>query len=112
MKNIFFIAIAFMVLSFNNQPKAVEEVVLQTSAECGQCKERVEEKLNYTKGIVFADLNFKTQALTVKFKPSKITLEEIKSIVSKMGYDIDNVKADPKAQGELPQCCQPGGMKH
>jgi mercuric ion binding protein len=34
--------------------KKVEEAVIQTSAQCGDCKERIEGKLNYTKGVVFA----------------------------------------------------------
>jgi len=28
---------------------------IQTSAQCGDCKERIEGKLNYTKGIKFAE---------------------------------------------------------
>lgn len=111
MKTILIIAMAFLAFGFAGQP-STEEAVLKTSAECGQCKERVEEKLNYTKGIVFADLDYKTQLLTVKFKPSKISLKEIKQIVSDLGYGIDDVKANPEAQKALPQCCQPGGMKH
>ena len=104
------LAIAFLGFSFI-QPQT-EEVTLKTSAECGECKERIEGKLNYMKGVVFAELDYKTQLLTVKFKPAKITLAEIKQTVAAMGYDIDDVKADPEAQKALPLCCQPGGMKH
>lgn len=110
MRIILFLSMAFLAFSFV-QPKA-EEVTLKTSAECGECKERVEAKLNYTKGIVFADLDYKTQMLTVKFKPSKITLSKIQQIVADLGYDIGDVKANPEAQKALPLCCQPGGMKH
>lgn len=92
------------------KPK-VREVVIKTSAECGSCKERMEAKLNYVKGIAFAELNYETKELTVKFKTDKITLEEIKKIISDLGYDADEVKANPEAQAKLPKCCQPGGMK-
>ena len=88
-----------------------QTVVIKTSAECGDCKERVESKLNYTKGISFAELNYEKQELTVKFKTDKISLDEIRKIVSELGYDADEVKANTKAQKELPACCQPGGMK-
>lgn len=84
--------------------------VIQTNAECGMCKERIEGELNYTKGIVFAELNVSTKALTVKHNIEVITLAEIRKIVSEIGYDADEVKANPKAQEELPACCQPGGM--
>lgn len=93
------------------KPKPVQ-VVIQTSAECNDCKVRIEEKLNYTKGIVFSELNFNTKELTVKFRPDKITLEQIKQLVSELGYDADEVKANPEAQKKLPTCCQPGGMGH
>ncbi|MCE3295616.1 MAG: Heavy metal transport/detoxification protein [Crocinitomicaceae bacterium] len=87
-----------------------QTVVIKTSAECGQCKERIEEKLNYVKGISFAELNYETRELTVKFRSDKITLDEIRKIISGLGYDADEVKADPDAQKKLPMCCQPGGM--
>lgn len=110
MKAILFLSIAFLAFSFV-QPKT-EEAIFKTTAECGDCKERIEGKLNYTKGVVFADLDYKTQMLTVKYKKEKISLDEIKKIVSELGYDIDDVKANPEAQKALPLCCQPGGMKH
>lgn len=111
MKNLFFILFATATMSMAKPPKAkVQEIVYETSAECGDCKERIEGKLNYTKGIVFADLDYKTQKLTVKFKTDKISSEDIKKIVSELGYDIDDVKANPEAQAKLPSCCQPGGM--
>lgn len=97
--------------SQNETKPKVQEVVIKTSAECGSCKERMEAKLNYVKGISFAELNYETKELTVKFKTDKITLAEIKKIISDLGYDADEVKANPEAQAKLPKCCQPGGMK-
>ena len=86
------------------------DVYIQTSAECGSCKKRIEEKLNYTKGVRFAELDLRDKVLHVKFSTKKISLEEIKNILSETGYDADDVKANPKAVKELPACCQPGGM--
>lgn len=108
MKSVLILFLAFLAFGFTKQP-STEEAVLKTSAECGECKDRIESKLNYTKGVVFAELDYKTQLLTVKYKPSKIALKDIKQIVSDLGYDIDDVKANPAAQKALPQCCQPGG---
>ncbi|MGV3630437.1 MAG: heavy-metal-associated domain-containing protein [Bacteroidota bacterium] len=90
-----------------------QTAAIKTTAECGDCKERIEGKLNYMKGISFAELNYETQELTVKFRTDKITLDEIRKAVSDLGYDADEVKANPEAQAKLPMCCQPGGMhKH
>ena len=104
MKSILFICFAFIAMSFSNvnaqekQPK-IMEVTMQTSAECGDCKERIENKLNYTKGVIYSDLDVRTKKLTVKYKTSKITLDEIKTIVSNIGYTIDDVEANPEEIG-------------
>ncbi len=91
--------------------QTVEEAKIKTSAECGSCKERIEEKLNYTGGVRFAELDVESKVLTVKYSTKKITLDEIKKILSELGYDADDVKANPKAVEKLPTCCKPGGMK-
>lgn len=101
--------LAVVMMSATKPPKS-QELKFKTSAECGECKERIEGKLNYTKGIIYSDLNYKSQELTVKFNPSKISVETIKTIVSDLGYDIDDVKANPEEQAKLPSCCLPGGM--
>jgi copper chaperone CopZ len=109
MKTILIICIAFLAFSFKQDAKT-QLVTIKTSAECGECKERIESKLNYTKGIVFSELDYKTQVLTVKYKPTKITIEQIKQMISELGYDADDLKANADAQKALPQCCQPHGM--
>jgi len=109
MKTILVVCIAFLAFGFKQDVKT-RLVTIKTSAECGECKDRIESKLNYTKGIVFSELDFKTKDLTVKFKPAKINIEQIKQIVSDLGYDADNLKANVDAQKALPLCCQPRGM--
>jgi periplasmic mercuric ion binding protein len=93
-----------------SQEEKTKTVVIHTSAECNECELRLEEEMNYTKGVVFAELDVKSQDLTVKYNTKKIDEAKIKEIIAKLGYDADDVKADPKAQGKLPECCQPGGM--
>jgi mercuric ion binding protein len=88
-----------------------QTVQLMTNAECGTCKSIMEKELNYVKGISFAELDVASKVLTVKYSPDKISLDEIKVLVSQIGYNADDVKADPQAQSKLPACCQPGGMK-
>lgn len=102
--------ILFLAITFAGKIYA-QEAKIQTSAECGTCKQRLEEVLNYTKGVKFAELNISDKTLNVHFNPKKITLEEIKKIISETGYDADEVKANPKSVEELPTCCKPGGMK-
>ena len=108
MKNLLILCMLFV----STLTMAQSEVIMQTSAECGSCKERLEGKLNYTKGIKYAELDLHTMKLTVGYSPNKIDPDQIRTIISDLGYDADDVKANTDAQKELPACCQPGGMKH
>jgi periplasmic mercuric ion binding protein len=109
MKTIF-ILLSTLFLNFGLQAQKTQEVQIQTSAECGDCKQRIEDKLNYVGGIRFAELDVPSKVLTVKFQQAKISLTEIKKIISEIGYDADEIKAIPEAVQALPKCCQPGGM--
>lgn len=104
----------FMIQTATAQEKktTVETVVIQTSAECGDCKDRIEEMLNYTKGIKFSELDLETKKVTVKYSTKKITSQEIKSKLSELGYDADEIKSNPSSVRKLPACCHPGGMKN
>lgn len=98
-------------MSLQLSAQSVKLDTILTSAECGQCKDRIEGKLNYTKGVKFAELNYESKELVVRYKTKHISLDEIRKIVNQIGYDADHTKADPDAQKALPLCCQPGGMK-
>ena len=106
---ILFIAITFIGAVYAQE--ATGEAKIQTSAECGSCKTRIEGVLNYTKGVKFAELNLADKKVTVGYNPKKISLDEIRKIISETGYDADKVKANPKSVEKLPACCKPGGMK-
>lgn len=107
MKNlILFLFLALSTSIFAQKPIVI---TIQTSAQCGDCKQRIETALNQTKGVVYAELNLETKAVEVKFKPTKTTPEALKTTLTKIGYDADEMKANPVAQKALPLCCQPGG---
>lgn len=89
-----------------------QEIKIQTSAECNECKVRLEDKLNYTKGVKFAELDLETKIIAVGYSEKKISVDEIKKIISELGYDADEVKANPEAYEKLPACCKVGGMEH
>ena len=109
MKTILFVlAVCFSQVLFSQQAKK-QTIVIQTSAQCDDCKERIEGALNYTKGVKFADLDLETKKVTVQFLTKKTSLETIKAIIAKIGYDADDVKADISAVEKLPKCCQPNG---
>ena len=115
MKNLVIImSVLFASFSVNAQTKSEVTqkpgtALIQTSAQCGSCKHRIENKLNYTKGIKFAELDLITKKVLVKFSPKKISLAEVKKVISDLGYQADKVVANKKSLQALPACCKPGG---
>lgn len=85
---------------------------VQTSAQCGTCKKKLEHDLMYTKGIKAVHLDIETKKLSVIYNPSKTDIVKIRMAVSKIGYDADSVVADKKAYDLLPDCCKKGGHDH
>lgn len=104
------ILISFLLL-FGTPLFAQKTMVLQiqTSAQCGDCKERIEGALNQSKGVVYAELNLETKVVEVKFKPAKTNKETLQMVLVNTGYQADDKKANPEALKALPLCCQPGG---
>jgi copper chaperone CopZ len=88
------------------QSKKVETVVIQTSAQCEMCKERIEVELIYTGGVKKAILNLEDKSVSVTYKTKKLSADKIRKIVSDLGYDADEVKANQEAYGNLPECCK------
>jgi copper chaperone CopZ len=90
MKNlILFLFLALSTSIFAQKPVVI---TIQTSAQCGDCKQRIETALNQTKGVVYAELNQETKAVEVKFKPSKTDAATIKTALTLVGYDADESK--------------------
>ncbi len=84
----------------------MKEDSIKTTAVCEECKERIEGKFKQVHKLESYNLNFDTGILTVKYDTDKIELKEIRKIVSQLGYDADETKADPKAYAKLPKCCK------
>lgn len=94
------------------QNKKSTVLVIKTSAECDQCKKRIESNLMYEKGVKFCKLDVPSKNLTVTYNPEKIQPEQLKKAISKLGYDADELKADSLAYSKLPECCKTGNGNH
>jgi mercuric ion binding protein len=105
------IIIVMMIFTlFTGQISAQKSKTIEfhTSAQCGMCKNTIEEAMNFERGIQFVELNLENMFLTVKYKTKIHTEESVKNLVSKLGYSAGEVKANEKAMNDLPKCCQPG----
>lgn len=89
-----------------------DTVQIQTSAICGDCKERLEYNISFEKGIKSVELDDSTKVLTIVYKTGKNDKEKLKIAVTKVGYDADYLPADPKAYNRLPDCCKKDNEPH
>jgi mercuric ion binding protein len=96
----------------NDKKKQLVTIEIQTSAICGQCKERLEHEMAFEKGVKFVELDNDTKILTIKYKEGKNTKENLKVAITKIGYDADDLIADQEAHDALPKCCQKGNDPH
>ena len=122
MKTTFKTAVIAMVITlicsftYAQTTKSVTEVKIKTSAQCGMCKDRIEQNIAYEKGVKDVVLNSDNKVVTIKYNSNKTNPEKLKQALSKLGYDADEVKADQKAYKALPSCCKkpddPSHTKH
>lgn len=90
----------------------LQTVKIQTSAQCEMCKTRIEETLAFEKGVKLSNLNLEDMIVTVSYNAKKTNVDKIRKAISNVGYQADEVLADPKAYEKLPACCQLGGHDH
>lgn len=101
--------IALLTLVFVHPAKAQKNQTaeIKTSMVCGMCEKTIQEALYDLKGVKYVDFERKEQLAIVTYSTKKTDLDAIKQSISAVGYDADDVKADPEAQENLPMCCQP-----
>jgi copper chaperone CopZ len=93
-----------------SQDKKIAEIKIKTSAICDMCKETLEKNLAFEKGIKKSDLDVESKIITVTYNPEKISPEEIRKAIAKIGYDADDVPANKKAYDKLDGCCKKGAV--
>jgi copper chaperone CopZ len=88
----------------------IEEIKIYTSAQCEECKNRIEKSLYKTKGVISANLDVSNKIATVIFRNNKTDKKSIQTAINNAGYDADDSPANTEAYHALPACCQKGGM--
>lgn len=88
------------------QGSGVSEIKIKTSAQCGMCKDAIEETLAFERGVKKSNLDLKTKIVTVEYDARRTNPEKIKKAISRIGYDADEVPADKKAYEKLAPCCK------
>ena len=96
--------------------KGEQTVTIQTNGVCQKCADKFKENVPYFKGVKSYTYDMKTAKLTINYDAKRTNPDQLRQEVSKLGYNADNVKADPAARAKLPACCRAeksaGGCGH
>ena len=114
MRNIFSVtlmSIAVISLGQNTSEKRKldHRIEIKTSAVCEMCKEVIERDLSFEKGVKSIRLDVQSKLATVIYNPKKTNPETIRKRITRVGYNADKLKRDPKAYEKLPLCCKDDG---
>ncbi|MEW5676193.1 cation transporter [Flavobacterium enshiense] len=111
-----FITLAFILFSittsFAQEPKKTQKVAIKTTITCDHCKEcetcgqLFNQKLLREKGIQMVNIDTEKMTIEVIYNSKKTSLDKIKIAISNLGYDADEVKANPEAYEKLDGCCK------
>jgi copper chaperone CopZ len=85
------------------------ETIALPTIQCNMCKQTIESKLADLDGLQSITVDVENHNAVVVFNAEKVTLSEIETAITKVGYDANEKKAVLKAQKKLSPCCQPGG---
>lgn len=81
-------------------------VINTPSVQCGMCKSKIEKNLKKADGITSVKVDYKQKNTTVTWDSTKTNLAAIRTQISKLGYDADDVLSDEEAYENLPDCCK------
>ena len=95
-----------------NSDSKFDTITIKTSAVCKQCKERLEHDMAFEKGVRSVTLDLETKELTLVVKKGRNTKQNLKKVVTKIGYDADDLMADQHAYDNLPACCKKDAPPH
>ena len=111
MKNRIFILAIFFSIFMIGCNNASEEMVINTpTIQCGMCQKIIEVGLAKVDGISNPRVDLKTKKTILFHDPEKTNKKSIEKIVSELGYQANNLKANPDSYADLPACCKIGGM--
>jgi periplasmic mercuric ion binding protein len=89
------------------QKKAIQKAVIQTpGVQDEACKTRIDNFLVHEYGVSSVKADWRKHTVTVQWYTDRTNIENIKTALANMGYDADDVTADPDAYKRLPAACR------
>jgi len=102
-----FLAIIGFIYSSSAQIKTTDKAVIKTpTVACDNCRDYIEFTVGHEYGVTSVKVDIKKKTTTVTWLTDRTTLENIKVAIANIGYDADNIEAEPSAWRGLPKECK------
>lgn len=107
-----FMLLSLIGLSQSDKSSRVHTATIKTKIYCDHCKicescgGRILKQLYNVEGVKSTEVDSKSNTIRVVYDTKKISIEKIRTTISELGFDADDVPADARAVAKLDECCQ------
>lgn len=107
-----FMALFFAQISLAQNRTKNDKAIIKTNIYCDHCKQcetcgkNFQANMLKIKGVKMYELDDKNMTITVYYNGKKTDLPTIKTAISNLGYNADEVKANLEAYENLDGCCK------
>ncbi len=100
--------VALLISSFSfSQPKAIQKAVISTPGVRSEaCKTNIDNRLAHEYGISSVKADYKRHTVAVAWFTDRTNIENVKTALANMGFDANDVIAEPDAYKRLGKDCQ------
>ncbi|MEO6637259.1 MAG: copper chaperone [Ginsengibacter sp.] len=89
------------------QQKAIQKAVITTPGVRSEvCKTNIDNRLVHEYGISSVKADYKRHTISVAWFTDRTNIQNVKTAIANMGYDADEVTAEPDAYKRLSKDCQ------
>lgn len=107
MKKLLFALLVLGGLNASAQTKALQTMTVKLpTVQCPMAKDQIETYLKRYDGVTSIVVNVKKKEAVVKYLVDRVSDEDIKAAIANVGYDANEVTAEPDAVKRLPACCK------
>ena len=102
------ISISYGIFSCGSS-KAEEAKISLPTIMCGMCEANIKDAFSSTNGIFKVNVDLDSKSGQVFYNSKKVSLAQIETAISNVGYRANNKKAVKSAYDKLPRCCKIDG---
>jgi copper chaperone CopZ len=105
MKKLIFLLFAIIAIHSFAQSNKKETTSFWVAGACGMCEKTIENAVD-VKGVFALDYDLNAHRLTITYRPSVISIEQIHHLIHEAGYDTEAGVATDEQYNRVHGCCK------